>query len=76
MENWKTLVGRAQESRRSRRYHLLIAPAVRGAGLDLDWGLLCLALVDGRAAAIQEDRTHDSGNGSWHLFLLAFVLSL
>ena len=34
---------------------------------ELVWiglGLLCLALVGGRAAAIQEGRTHDSGNGS------------
>ena len=27
-------------------------------------GLLCLALVGGRAAAMQEGRTHDPGNGS------------
>jgi uncharacterized protein (TIRG00374 family) len=34
---------------------------------ELVWiglGLLCLALVGGRAAVIQEGRTHDSGNGS------------
>ena len=34
---------------------------------ELVWiglGLLCLALIGGRAAAIQEGRTHDSGNGS------------
>lgn len=34
---------------------------------ELVWiglGLLCLALVGGRAATIQEGRTHDSGNGS------------
>jgi hypothetical protein len=34
---------------------------------ELVWiglGFLCLALVGGRAAAMQEGRTHDSGNGS------------
>ena len=34
---------------------------------ELVWigiGLLCLALVGGRATAIQEGRTDDSGNGS------------
>ena len=34
---------------------------------ELVWiglGLLCLALVGGRAAAMQEGRTHDPGNGS------------
>ena len=34
---------------------------------ELVWigiGLLCLTFVGGRAVAIQEDRTHESGNGS------------
>jgi len=59
------LVRCAQESRRSSRHHLRVAEAIPGTGLDwIGLGLLCLALVGGRAAAIQESRTHDSGNGA------------